>query len=408
MNINFLLIISTLFFLFSTVYLFLRLKKDQKKITQVNDILNNKMGELMLFKTAIDKVDLAVAITDPYNRNKAIYINEKYQKNTGYRKDEIIGKNLKFLQNEDINEEAAKKISTAIKEKKTCQVQMTNYRKNGTKYENLLSISPIFDDKGKLLWYIGIQNDITNIKKTEQTQAQKDKLASMKELLHNIAHQWRQPLSVISVGATGMKIKQEYGILDESMIIESCDEIAKSTEYLSRTIEDFTALINTGSTQNVQYDDKNNTSKFINLIDSTITEHGINLILNLDESATVKGYSDELIECFINIFNNSKDAVVTAHEEYNRYIFISQKIKEDKLVLEFKDNGGGIDEKIMKKIFDPYFTTKHQFQGTGLGLHIVYNIIHDLGGNIEVHNEEFDINGKEFKGAVFKITLPIS
>ncbi len=408
MFINLLLIISTLFFLFSTIYLFLRIQKDRQKLNEVNNILNSKMEELKLFKTIIDKADLAVAITDPYNKNKAIYINEKFENTTGYKKEEVIGKNLKFLQRNDKNQKAINKLTTALRDRKPCQVQLRNYRKDGTKYENLLSVSPIFDEKGKLLCHTGVQYDITNLKQDEQIQAQKHKLDSMKELLHNIAHQWRQPLSVISVEATGMKIKQEYEILEPDMIIESCNEIVKNTDHLSHIIEDFTTIVNTGSKGDVVYHDKNNTSKFINLIDSTITEHGINLILDLNESDIVKGYSDELIECFVNIFNNSKDAVVAKHEEYDRYIFISQWIDNDNLVVEFKDNGGGIEEKILPKIFDPYFTTKHQAQGTGLGLHIVYSIIHDLGGKVEVQNDDYELRGEKFRGAVFKITLPIS
>lgn len=376
---------------------------------ETNNILNKNIEELSLFKQIIDKVDLAVSITDPSKDNQVTYINQKFEQTTGYTKKELIGKNLKLLQKDDIDQEAITKLSQALREKEPCQVQLRNYKKDGTKYENLLSISPIFDNSGKLKCYIGVQYDITNLKQNGQIKAQKDKLDSMKELLHNIAHQWRQPLSVISVEATGMKIKQEYEILENDMIIESCNEIVKNTDYLSRIIEDFTTIVNTGSQSEIVYDDKNNTSKFINLIDSTITEHGINLILNLDESATVKGYSDELIECFINIFNNSKDAVVASQEEYNRYIFISQSIEKDKLILEFKDNGGGIEERILPKIFDPYFTTKHQAQGTGLGLHIVYSIIHDLGGKVEVYNDEYElIKGQKFKGAVFKIILPIS
>lgn len=246
--------------------------------------------------------------------------------------------------------------------------------------------------------------DITQLKQLE-SQA---KLASMGEMLGNIAHQWRQPLSVISTAATAIPIKKEHGILDDSELDQMCSQINENAQYLSQTIDDFRNFIK-GDTKPVKFDLKNDTDSFIKLVDSSIKKYNILLILDLEENINIKGYPNELIQCFINIFNNSRDAFVDNKvNEDERYVFISQKTIDNKIKISFKDNAGGIPKNILPRIFEPYFTTKHQNKGTGLGLHMSYNlIVNHMNGSIDVYNEDFEFRGKKYKGARFVITLPL-
>lgn len=127
--------------------------------------------------------------------------------------------------------------------------------------------------------------------------------------------------------------------------------------------------------------------------------------MDLHEDIKIDGYANELTQCFINIFNNAKDALIENKIE-KRFIFIYAYRKEDKVVIKINDNAKGIDEDIMPRIFEPYFTTKHQSQGTGLGLHMIYNlIINGMGGSITAKNINFKYNDIEYFGAEFKIIL---
>ncbi len=373
------------------------------------DKINRQSKELFMFKEAVENVMVGVSISNIVdNEHKIIYVNKIFEEITGYKKSEIIGTNLKFLQGEDKDQDEIRIIKEAMSENKFCSVELKNYKKDGTMFYNSLILSPIFNDRGTLIHYVGIINDITEEKNRERIFEQQNRLASMGEMIGNIAHQWRQPLSVISTGASGIKIKKEYNLLTDKFLLDTCDLIDENAQYLSQTIEDFKNFIK-GDSKPIRFDLKNDTKSFLNLVDSTIKKYHIQIILELKEHIAIKGYPNELLQCFINIFNNSKDALVSNTNEDERYIFISQEVINNNIVIKFKDNGGGIPENIIDKIFEPYFSTKHQSQGTGLGLHMTYNfIVNSMKGTIEPKNVAYTFNNKNYKGAEFTIIIPLN
>lgn len=106
-------------------------------------------------------------------------------------------------------------------------------------------------------------------------------------------------------------------------------------------------------------------------------------------------------------FASQQDAFVITNLPIERYFFIDTKIKENSLEIILKDNAGGINEDVINKIFEPYFTTKHQSLGTGIGLYMSNQIIQkQFNGSIEVTNQEFEFNGIKYKGAEFKLIIP--
>jgi len=247
--------------------------------------------------------------------------------------------------------------------------------------------------------------DITESKKKDDLLFEQSKNASMGEMIGNIAHQWRQPLSIISTASTGILVQKQYGKLNDESLIEACNSINDNAQYLSSTIDDFKNFIK-GDSQKEKFLIKDFMDKFSNLIEPVIKINEIQLFIDIDKSIEFYGYPNELLQCFINIFNNSKDAFKQNDELY-KLVFIKIYKIENELKIVFKDNAGGIDNDIITKIFEPYFTTKHQTQGTGLGLHMTYNLITShMKGIISVKNDKFDYNLKTYKGVLFTITLP--
>jgi signal transduction histidine kinase len=251
-----------------------------------------------------------------------------------------------------------------------------------------------------------VKNEIGKRRKQEQILINQSRFAAMGEMIGNIAHQWRQPLSVISTAATGTIINIEYNNSNDNEVIKHCQIINKNAQYLSQTIEDFKNYIN-NDRKMMNFSLTNNIKNLLSLVEATLKTHEINVILDLDENINIDGYPNELIQCMMNIINNAKDAFTGIDEK--KYLFIHTCQNKDYLEIIVKDNAGGIPTSIIERIFDPYFTTKHQSQGTGLGLSMTYNMItKGMSGSIIAENMNYEYKNEEYNGAKFTILLPLN
>ncbi|MEA3553456.1 MAG: ATP-binding protein [Campylobacterota bacterium] len=234
-----------------------------------------------------------------------------------------------------------------------------------------------------------------------------EKMASMGEMIGNIAHQWRQPLSVISTVASGIQLQQEHKILTDELLLNSCEQIIENTQNLSDIINNFSDFIEKDREREL-FSLKSNLNRFMSLIVGSLKHDHINIVLDVDDDdIKIDAYPSELIQCYMNIYNNSNEAF--HHNTIDDRVILINVIKDDsKLCIIFQDNAGGIKDDILPKIFEPYFTTKHQSQGKGLGLHMTYNlIVNGMGGTIEASNKHFEYKSKENYGVEVKIILPV-
>ena len=252
-----------------------------------------------------------------------------------------------------------------------------------------------------------LSEQISENHKKDKLLSEQSKLAAMGEMIANIAHQWRQPLSVISTAATGMKMQKEYGCLPDDIFNNTCDAINNNAQYLSNTIDDFKNFIK-GDNRTRSFDLSKVIQSFLNLIDSSLKTHEIKVVLDLEDNIIIDGHDNELVQCLMNIFNNAKDALDQNLKKGKEFSISSKKI-DDKIEINIQDNAGGIKEDVLPHIFEPYFTTKHKAQGTGLGLHMTYNLVtQGMHGKIEASTIEYkNTDNKVQQGALFKITLPV-
>lgn len=242
-------------------------------------------------------------------------------------------------------------------------------------------------------------------KQQEQLLMHRSKQAMMGEMLENIAHQWRQPLSIISTYATGILMKKKYGISTQEEEQEAYETINLNAQYLSNTIEDFRKYFTSTSIKTEFHimECLEHTSK---LIESRLKTDKIRLISNIEDVKLVS-YKNELTQVFMNIFNNSADALEKIDLK-DRYIYVTVYEEEGYVVLKSIDSGNGAEENIIKRIFEPYFTTKHQNYGTGIGLYMCQEIIEKhMSGSISAQNNEFNFKNKTYYGLEFTIRIPI-
>lgn len=232
------------------------------------------------------------------------------------------------------------------------------------------------------------------------------KIAAIGEMLTNIAHQWRQPLNIISLNTakieTSLLLGQE---MKKEEILQISNDINLQTQYLSHTIDDFRNYFNSNMESFEPFNIQDAIKKVNELTKEVFRNSRIETVVSVDD-CVITHNENLLIQSLLNIYNNAKDAIVESEVPY-RYFFVDVRCDAQKIVIVLKDSAGGIDSEIIEKIFEPYFTTKHKSKGTGLGLYITYAIItQHLKGTISAHNVEYKYQGHDLKGAEFYIVIP--
>ncbi len=238
---------------------------------------------------------------------------------------------------------------------------------------------------------------LKNLREKEELLIKQSKMAIMGEMFENVTHQWKQPLSVITLATDTINMTYDLGELDEPKLKANLGSIKNSTRHLASTIDDFRDFLKE-DIQKQYFNVKDSVEKTLKLLNAKF----INKEISIDDSELkdieLYGLKNDLTHILMNLFNNAKDAL--ANTPSNRAIkVVSDKIGEN-LVLKIKDNGGGIGDDIKDMIFEKYFTTKDKDKGTGIGLYMTKTLIEDhLGGSIKAYNED--------GGACFELTIPL-
>ena len=229
------------------------------------------------------------------------------------------------------------------------------------------------------------------IARNQQLLIQKSKMASMGEMIGNIAHQWRQPLSQLSGLFFDIESAYEYKELDKKYLTQRSNEANDLIEYMSKTIDDFKGFYDP-NTKKEKFNLLQTVQSALNIVGSSLKFHNIRVSLRVKNSLHVEGFSNEFSQVILNIISNSKDIALFRNIKEPE-IKIFSELKNDKISLHVEDNCGGIDTKNIEKIFEPYFTTKYEY-GTGIGLYMCKVIIENkMGGKIFAKNIK---NGSRF------------
>jgi len=350
---------------------------------------------------------------------KIIYASERFCKISGYKPEELIGKTHNIVRHPDTPKELYKKMWERISNDKTWAGELKNRKKNGGYYWVKAVVMPLYNHQGEKIGYTSIRQDITDKKKIEELNRdlerrveeevrknrEKDRhllhqsrLAQMGEMISMIAHQWRQPLSAISSCSLAINVKAKLGKLDKESAIDLSEKISEYSQHLSSTIDDFRDFFkpNRGKEETTF---ETLVKSALSIVEVSLKNRDIELRLDLECDAKLTTYPNELKQVILNLIKNAEDAI-GERKVQNPYIEIRSYTEDSKAVLEVGDNAGGVPDNIIDKIFDPYFSTKLEKNGTGLGLYMSKMIVEEhCNGKLEVKN------GPE--GAIFKITLEL-
>jgi len=228
---------------------------------------------------------------------------------------------------------------------------------------------------------------------------QQNKLASMGEMISIIAHQWRQPLSEINGIVLEIDIDNRKKKLDDQRLNRYLNEIEESTAYLSGTISDFMNFFKHDKSVNYFYI-SDAIHRAIKLLSLSHKKNSIEIIVEIEENIELYSYQSELIQALLILMNNSMDAM-SIHKIYKPKIIINSKRDNERILITIEDNAGGIPIDIIDKIYNPYFTTKHESKGTGLGLYILAMLIEkSMEGFVNIENAH--------EGVISTLSIPIN
>jgi two-component system C4-dicarboxylate transport sensor histidine kinase DctB len=217
--------------------------------------------------------------------------------------------------------------------------------------------------------------------------------AAMGEMINNIAHQWRQPLNAIGLLIQNMQIAYEMGILDDAYMQRSVTKAVSLTSMMSTTIDDFRNFFKPNKEKKL-FDCANAIEHTLAIIDANMKNSDISIESELPKGVYFESYENEFSQVMLNILLNAKDILVEKKNLQTKKIWIRLYEDDTKIVVAVEDNGGGIHKDIIGKVFDPYFTTKADNKGTGIGLYMSKIIIEEhMSGSLSVQNSQ---EGAEF------------
>ena len=402
--------------------------------------MSNPYQEAIENSNIVSKTDINGTIT---------FVNDEFCKISGYSYDELIGQNHNIVRHPDVSTSNFESLWKTILSKKPFKATVKNLSKDGSTVYLNTTITPILDKNENIIEFIAIRYDVTaevelkkhleikekeleqlnltleqkvieqtkqlqelnktleqrvleEIKKNEEKQKMlfwQSRMASLGQMIGNIAHQWRQPLTELNLTLFNMKKASIQN--NEKKVEELYKESKLLISNMSATIEDFSNFFNPQK-EKKSFEIKEAVNEALMILRKVIENESINLQIDVPINYKVLGVANELSQVIINLIQNAKDAFIL-NDIKNKKITIvlreEQILNKKYSLLEISDNAGGISKENIDKIFEPYFTTKHKSQGTGLGLFMSKMIIEkSLDGTIKHKNIT--------EGSTFTISIP--
>jgi PAS domain S-box-containing protein len=360
--------------------------------------------ELHKLKKIIEHSPLSIVITD--ENGNIQYVNPWFSKVTGYSNEEALGQNPRVLKSEFTSALEYEELWKTLMNKKLWKGRFKNRRKDGTEFWESAIITPIINEKDQITNFLAIKQEITKeiylqeeVKTKDELMISQSRHAAMGEMVSLIAHQWRQPISVVSMIANNMIMDLEFGELNSENLKEDAQVLLEQTQYLSQTIDDFRDFFKPDKAKEVTKI-KTVLSETMSIFGKALENNDITLFVDCNEDISIKIYSRELLQVIINLLKNAKEAFENKNIKDKR-IEVVVKSFTSYIRIEMFDNAGAIDDAIKDRIFEPYFSTKDEQMGTGLGLYMSKTIIEKhLGGKLWYENKK--------DGVSFYIDLPIN
>jgi len=386
---------GTLYWVDTTIVPFLNRKgRPYQYVSIRSDITSRKRAEADLKESLKEVKDYKFAIDESaivaFTNEKGIIksVNDKFVEISKYSREELIGQDHRILNSGFHSKEFFKNLWRTIGSGEVWRGEIRNKAKDGSLYWVDTTIVPFLNDNGKPYQYLAIRSDITERKQNEELIHRQDKLAAVGQLAAGVAHEIRNPL-------TSMKGYAEFLQLDEEdpQRLEFIDIILDEIERVNNIVEEFMLL---AKPKVVELEEKNIIpvlKNILSLLEFEARKRNVNLHLDVEqEIVQIECDENRLKQVFLNFIKNGIEAMPSGGD-----LFVKAEVRNNNIEISIQDTGVGIPPETLKKIGEPFYTTKKN--GNGLGLMVSFKII-------ESHNGKVYIESEQNKGTTFKILLP--
>jgi len=343
-----------------------------------------------VFFAALQMTRMPMILTDPrQNDNPIVFANKAFLDLTGYEESEIVGRNCRFLQGADTDRGAVSDLREAVKHREAISLEILNYKRDGTAFWNAVFIAPVFDDHGELIYFFASQLDVTRRRSSEQSFRQAQKMEAIGQLTAGLAHDFNNLLQIV----TGNIELVLTGDLDDRQR-RLLTNAARATDRGTKLTRQLLAFARKTRLEPKRINLNDLIHDFGDLIDNTVGAQ-IRLVTALERRLPdVQIDPSHLEMALLNVLLNARDAmpeggtvtIATELWKLNGNAAAHQLPEGDYVVLSISDEGSGMSEDVRRRATEPFFTTKGQDRGTGLGLAMVHGFVQQSLGRLELES----------------------
>ena len=351
-----------------------------------------------IFFAAVETTRMPMIVTDPHlPDNPIIFVNRAFERMTGYTRDELMGTNCRFLQGPETDRDAVAAVRSAIAEQREYATEILNYRKDGSSFWNALFVSPVFNRAGDLVYYFGSQLDVSRRRDVEESLHQAQKMESLGQLTGGIAHDFNNLLQVISGHNEVMLAQLDRPEIDLGRMRRAGDAVRAASERAAKLTHQLLAFSRKQRLEGRLLNLNGLVGSMSEIAERTL---GDDVTLNTAFATdlwTTRIDPTQAEVALLNVLINARDAmpgggrvtVATGNllVEGVDTALVKPVPPGAYVVVSVTDTGTGMPPAILARVMEPFFTTKEEGKGTGLGLAMVYGFAKQSGGAVEIDSE---------------------
>ena len=360
---------------------------------------------------SIEHSNIAHTISRIDGDMELVYVNQAFLNVTGYTREEVIGRNCRFLQGPGTDRNTVRAIRESIAAFATIEIEILNYRKDGTSFPNHLRMAPVYDSDGILIAYLGVQSDVTHFYQSQRFEQERQKMEALGRMAGNVSHEIKNTLQPVKLMSDLLK---DWKSLSEDKLKRCLEILTENVDIADKVAQDVLRFSRRASSEIETVDAailRQDVIRFVRNLLQANTGFELSVAATSSEDPMfVRVRRNHVYQVLINLVNNAIFAMEGAgkltllwnREDIGPARALELSLKAGTyLVIGIQDTGCGIEEKNIGEIFSPFFSTKPPGEGTGLGLSVSYRMAREWEGTLAFVSESK-------VGSTFYLYIPIA